>query len=201
MSTGSRAVSDKTVRLRQRQAKRNGRLGLICLLATLYTFAGFGVFWLRTGSWTIGVGGTFTPLGDLVWMSPQFTVVAIVFVGDRGPFRAFYQPRATLEIDANGLVRWAPTSGRRQLDWGEIGGISSLGVGVGALTFVYDREGREVLSIDGEFRDERSRRRRNLPALVIAEKPGLFEAADPRHPERGCVRREVALSGEPRSAP
>ena len=171
------------------------------MAAVLYTLAGFGVFWLKTGSGTIGIGGTFTSIGSLVWLAPIFVVVAMAFIGDRGPLGVFFVPRVTLEIDESGLSWSVPPAGRGRLGWDEIVGISSLGAGVGASTFVYDREGRQVLSIDGEFRDERSRRRRNVPTLIISRKPEIFEAADPRHPERGCVRRDMVLSGEPRSAP
>src|SRR4249920_2948615 len=95
------------LRLRQEGAMPNGRFGMLAAGAIVFTFAGFVVYWWRTGSWTVGEGGTISNLGALVWLAPLvigFTTVLLI--GDRGPFRVFFQPRTTLTVSADGLTWW-----------------------------------------------------------------------------------------------
>jgi hypothetical protein len=49
---------------------------LITIAVILYVFAGGVVYWLVTGSSTIGVGGRMTPLGEVMWVGPHICLAA-----------------------------------------------------------------------------------------------------------------------------
>ena len=62
----------------------------ITLGVIVYVFAGFFVYWLITGSGTIGDGGTVSDIGGFVWFGPLFAWGLVCVVGPRGPFRRFW---------------------------------------------------------------------------------------------------------------
>jgi hypothetical protein len=177
------------VQLRGVIAEPNGIHGVVMVAVLIYTFAGFWVYWLNTGSTTIGDGGQFSRLGGLVWMGPLFAwCVLNFFITDRGPFAALYQPRSTIDVDDDGLSWWTPTAAG-QADWEAIGGVSCLGDGTGQLTTMYDPSGVELGSITGALADQRTRRAARLPDVILEVRLDLFEALNPRYPGNGCVRR------------
>ncbi len=155
----------------------------------VYTFAGFWVYWLRTGETTVGHGGTLSSLGGLVWTGPLFAwAVVYFFIGDRGPFRALYLPRSTVDVGDDGLSWWTPTAESRW-GWDAIGGVSCLGDGTAQATTVYDPAGVELGSITGPMTDTRTRRASRLPEVILEVRLDLFEALNPKYPGNGCVRR------------
>ena len=79
-----------TVRLRG-AAEPNGLHGLVMVAVVIYTFAGFWVYWLKTGHTTVGEGGTVTTVGSLVWIGPLMAwYLLYALIGDRGPFRVLW---------------------------------------------------------------------------------------------------------------
>jgi hypothetical protein len=103
MTSSSPTTTDlggTVVRLRQRTAEPNRAGTVLMMVVIAYTFAAGGVYWLKTGSTTLGVGGVLTPLGQALAFGPFFAWVPIyLLVGDRGPFRALYLPRSTIDLE------------------------------------------------------------------------------------------------------
>ena len=178
----------RVVRLRQAQAPRNGRFGLLILAVLAYTFAGFGVYWLKTGSGTIGVGGSVTNLGGLVWFLPlMIGFPAIVAVADRGPFKSLYEPRTTVTVGPDGLAWWTAKGGDGRLAWSDLGGVDRIKGRFATSESIFSLSGKEVVRLDGPFKVEGRRASVSLPAVVLEMRPNRFIAADPHHPERGCI--------------
>jgi hypothetical protein len=182
------ASAPRVVRLRQAQATWNGRFGLLIVVVLAYTFAGFGVYWLKTGSGTIGVGGSVSNLGGLVWFVPlMIGVPAIVVVADRGPFRALYEPRSTVTVGPDGLAWWTAKGGDGRLAWSDVGGVDRVKGRFATSESIFSLSGKEVVRLDGPFKVDGRRKSVSLPAIVLEMRPNRFVAADPRHPERGCI--------------
>jgi hypothetical protein len=164
-------------------------MGVLMAGAVIYTFAGFWVYWLRTGQTRVGDGGTVSDIGSLVWLGPLIAIyLAYAVVGDRGPFRVLYLPRSTVDVGHDGLS-WRTPAGAMRLDWEAIGGVSCLGDATGQATTVYDPAGIELGSITGAMVDTRTRRPSRLPEAILEVRLDLFEALNPKHPGNGCVRR------------
>jgi hypothetical protein len=179
------------VRLRHQVAEPNGLHGILMVAVLVITFGGAFVYWLRTGSGTVGDGGTVSNIGGLVWFGPLFLwVVVYFFIGDRGPFAALYLPRSTIDVRDDG-ISWTTPKGTDRWDWDAIGGISCLGDGTGQATTVFDPSGVELGSIAGPFADQRTKRAVRLPDLILERRLDLFEAVDARNPGNGCVRRQT----------
>lgn len=175
-------------RLRQAQPTWNGRFGLIALAIIAYTFAGFGVYWLKTGSGTVGEGGTVSNLGGLIWFFPLVIgFPAILFVGDRGPFRALYERRTTVTVGPDGLTWWTAKGGDGRLAWSELGGVSRITGKYSTHEPVFALSGEEVVGFEGPFKVEGRRKAVSLPSVILEARPKAFVPADPRHPERGCI--------------
>jgi hypothetical protein len=191
----------EAIHLRHRSARPGSLISVVAVAVLLYTFAGFGVFGLQTGSGTIGEDGfRFTAIGTIVWMAPLFTWFVVFLVGDRGPFARLWLKRGTIDITANGIAWSDPCDGAGQVSWDDLAGVSELNARDATLTSFFDREGRTIAMLNRDFRRYESRQWVHVPVAVGAAQPRLFEPIDPRHPERGCVRRD--LSGDPaRSAP
>ena len=116
-------------------------MGVLTVAAIVYTFAGFWVYWLRTGETTVGDGGFLSSLGGLVWMGPLLAWgIVYLLIGDRGPFKALYLTRSTVDVSDRGLSWWTPTA-ESQWSWNSIGGVSCLGDGTAQITTVYDPAG------------------------------------------------------------
>ncbi len=177
-------------------------MGALSLGILIYTFAGFGVYWLGTGSTTVGVGGSVSNLGGLVWLGPIMALTLVLLaIGDRGPFKVLYLPRPTVDLSDDGLSLWTPTVASRW-DWNAIGGVSCLGDGTGLLTTVYGPTGEALGSITGVMTDLRTGRAARLPDVILELRLHEFEAVDARKPGNGCVRRSPRSSGDrSRSAP
>jgi hypothetical protein len=189
------------LRLRQKQAAPNGRFGLLAGAALAFFCLGFVAYWWRTGSWTIEAG-TISNLGALVWFGPLLIgFTTTLLIGDRGPFRAFYHPRTTLTVSADGLGWWTAKGGAQRLAWSELGGVSRFTNKSTTTETVFDVSGREIVTLEGPFAIEGSRRAVSLPAVILDARPREFFALDPNHPERGCLTRsprgpDLAGSGE-----
>jgi hypothetical protein len=167
-------------------------MGVLIVGLLTYLFAGFWVYWLKTGHTTVGDGGDVTFIGELVWFGPLFAWMLLYFViGDRGPFKALYAPRSTVDVADDGLSLWTPTA-ERQWAWDEIGGISCLGDATARITTVYDPAGVELGSITGVMTDQRTRRAVRLPEVILELRLDLFEALNPKYPGNGCVRRSTS---------
>jgi len=178
------------LRLRQKRAMPNGRLGFLAGGAVVFTFAGFVVYWWRTGSGTVGEGGTISNLGALVWWAPLMIGFSTAWlIGDRGPFRALYVPRTTVTISADGLAWWTANGGSSLLAWSELGGVSRFGNGRVTTETVFDLSGKELATLEGPFVVDGSRRTTSLPTAILDVRPLEFLPLDPRHPERGCLTR------------
>ena len=181
-----------TVRLRQRTAEPNTTGTILMVAVIIYTFACGFVYWLMTGSTTLGVGGRLTPLGQILTFGPFVVMILIFFVvGDRGPFRALYLPHSTIDVDDDGISWWTPSAASR-VGWASIGGVSCLGEGTAQITTVYDPAGIELGSITGPMSDTRTRRASRLPEVILEIRLDLFEALDPKVPGNGCVRRSAS---------
>lgn len=167
-------------------------MAVVCLAVIAYTFAGFGVFWLRTGSGRIGEGGTFTPLGDLVWMAPLAAWgVAYFVIGRRGPLRALWVTPIRLTLEARGLS-WRLSDGQSGASaWEDLGGVSSGVDHRARWRSVFGRDGRELMGFAAPLVDEATGRPVDLPNLVFLARPDLFEPLDLGHPGRACVRRDI----------
>jgi hypothetical protein len=172
---------------------------LVTLSILVYTFAGFGVFWLRTGSTRIGDGGTFTGLGDLVWMGPIFAWgVVFLLVGPRGPFRALWSTPTRITLDRAG-VSWRLRNGDAgSCPWEEFGGASSGVDHRAKWRAIFHRDGHELIGFEAPLVDEATGRKVRLPLLIVRARPDLFEPLDPNHPERACVRRAAPVLAEVR---
>ena len=178
------------LRLRQKWAMPNGRLGFLAACALVFTFAGFVVYWWRTGSWTVGEGGTISNLGALIWLAPlMIGFTTALLIGDRGPFRALYVPRTTVTISADGLAWWTAKGGASRLAWSELGGVSRFVNKRVTTETVFDLSGKELAALDGPFVIDGSRRTVSLPTVILDVRPLDFFPLDPRHPERGCLTR------------
>jgi hypothetical protein len=177
-------------RLRQAQATRNWRLGLLALATVAYTFAGSGVYWLKTGSGTVGEGGTVSNLGALIWFFPAAGfLLMILILKDRGPFRAFYDPRTTVTVDPDGLSWWTAKAGDGRLAWSDLGGVSRIKGRDSTYEPVYGMSAEEVIAFEGPFKVEGRRKSVSLPTIILEARPNNFVPIDPGHPERGCVTR------------
>jgi hypothetical protein len=110
----------------QREAEVGHALPVLLTIGGVWFFAGFVVYWLVTGSWTIGVGGRMSNLGGLVWVGPLVVGTALILVGPRGRLRALWQPRTTLRVDPVGLA-WEPErlGGRApgSVTWSDVEGL------------------------------------------------------------------------------
>ena len=167
-------------------------MGLFAGGAVLWIFAGFGVFWLRTGASRIGDGATFTLAGDVVWMGPLVAWVVACMVGPRGPLRALWPTPGRLTLDPDGVSWTFPENRSGSCSWDELGGISSGVDRRARWRSLRSRDGGEIATLPGPFVDETTGRDADLPMAVLRFRPDLFEALDPPHPERACVRRASA---------
>jgi hypothetical protein len=175
-------------RLRQAHPTGNSRFCLITLALFAYTFAGFGVYWLKTGSGTVGEGGTVSNLGGLIWFFPiAIGFPAILFIEDRGPLRALYDLRTTVTVGPDGLTWWTAKGGDGRLAWSELGGVSRITGKYSTYEAVFALSGEEVVGFEGPFKVEGRRKSVSLPVIILEARPKAFVAADPRHPERGCI--------------
>lgn len=166
-------------------------MGVLVVAVIVYTFAGFWVYWLRTGLTRVSDSGEISTLGELVWVGPLFAwMVVYFFIGNRGPFKALYLPRSTIDLDDDGLSWWTPSAAGR-VDWASIGGVSCLGDNSRQETKVFDPSGADVWSIIGVMSDDRTQRAARLPDVVLEVRLDQFEALDPKHPGNGCVRRSA----------
>jgi hypothetical protein len=177
------------VRLRQRRPDPNNLMGVFTLTAIVWLFAGFGVLWLRTGSGRVGEGGSFTLVGDVVWIGPLFAWAIAYGLGPRGPLRRLWEEPVRLLVDCRGVTWMLAHGGSGFGSWDDIGGISSGMDWRGPWRSLRRRDGAELLTVRGPFIDEATNRPIALPMIPVAYRPELFEPLDVRHPERACVRR------------
>lgn len=183
----------RVVRLRQKDLAPNGRLGFLALIALVYAFTGFGVYWLLTDSRTVGRGGTVSTLGLLIWFGPLIIGGLVVWVaGDRGPFHALHEPRVTVSL-ADGGVSWSPSAaGPGEVVWSDLGGASrSLLRHDRTVETLFSVSGSELASLRGPFIVDGGRRTVSLPTVIVEARPDRFMSVDPGHPERGCLAKNA----------
>lgn len=184
--SGSRPA---VVRLLQRRPDPNNLMGAFAIASTMWLFAGFGVLWLRTGSGTVGERGSFTLIGDAVWIGPLFVLTLAYMLGPRRWFRRLWEDPVRLVIEDRGIT-WILGNGKSGFgSWDDVGGISSGADWRGPWRSLRGRGGEELVALRGPFADEATKRPVALPKLLPWLRPDLFEPLDGRHPERACVRR------------
>jgi hypothetical protein len=166
-------------------------LGMILLMSSVaYQFAAFGVYWLVTGSGTIGVGGTLTGIGDLLFVGPTLLASAGLVVGPRGWVRRFFHDRVVVTLSWDGLETRGGRPGERFVPWEEIGGISVVGQGEQA-TRVFDVVGRDLITLPAAFNAGASRRNTTIAEMALAVRPDRYQPIDVRRPRVGCLLRSV----------
>jgi hypothetical protein len=168
-------------------------MGVVTWSTLAYTLAGFGVFWLLTGSTTIGHGGAFTGAGDIVWMGPLLVCGGVWLVGPRGWLRRLWARPVRITIDRDGLAWTLANRSAGACPWADLGGVSSGVDHRSRWRAVFYRDGKELFGFAAPLVDETTGRRVQLPVLISDLRPDLFEPLDPRHPERACVRRTAPV--------
>ncbi|HEX5823285.1 MAG TPA: hypothetical protein VFY18_02395 [Candidatus Limnocylindrales bacterium] len=110
----------------QREAEVGHALQILLTVALIWFFAGFAVYWLVTGSWTIGVGGRMSSLGGLLWVGPLVIGLVLILAGPRGRLHALWRPRTTLRVDRLGLAWEAERPDGRapgSVSWSDVEGL------------------------------------------------------------------------------
>jgi len=190
------------VRLRQSRPEPSNLMGVVALGVIVWTFAGFVPFWLQTGSWRIGNGGTYTVAGGVVWLGPILVWGIVYALGPRSLPRRLWMPPIRVTVDRQAL-RWVLSNGTEgSTSWDGLGGVS-YGVDHRARwRNVFDRDGGDLFTFAAPLVDEATGRKTSLPLVVGLARPDLFEPLDPSHPDRAVVRRGVGgttASGEQRA--
>jgi hypothetical protein len=164
-------------------------VAILFVSGVAYVFAGFLVYWLRTGEVRVRAG-TMTELGALVWLVPFFATCLVYTVGDIGPLKRLWHERLMVELTGDGL-RWGPGgSAGEAIAWDNVGGVSASGSGHAARTRVLDRAGSDVTVFEGSVRRGRYSGSTDLGWEVAAVRPDLYRFIGARHSTfRGCVRR------------
>ena len=182
------------VRLREsRPPEPSNLMGLLTIAVLAYTVAGFIVFWLQTGSTTIGHGGTFTPAGDIVWMGPLAVWGVAWLAGPRGWLRRLWARPVRIAVDRDGIAWTLANGSAGSCPWADLGGASSGVDHRVRWRAVFRKDGTELFTFAAPLVDETTGRRVQLPELISHLRPDLFEPLDPRHPERACVRRTAPV--------
>jgi hypothetical protein len=173
-------------------------MGILSYAVLAYTIAGFVVFWLVTGSGTIGEGGTWTTLGGIVWVGPIFAWFAVWVAGPRGELRRLWARPVRITIDRDGIAWTLSNLGAGTCSWSGLGGVSSGVDHRVRWRVVFGVDGTELFGFAAPLVDEATGRRAELPNLVSRARPDLFEPLDARHPGRACVRRSAPVIAEAR---
>jgi hypothetical protein len=181
------------IRLRQSRPEPGNLIGIVTWAVLAYTFAGFGVFWLLTGSTRIGEVGTWTTVGGIVWIGPIFAWFVVWLVGPRGWLRHLWARPVRITIDRDGLAWTLANRSAGACRWADLGGVSSGVDHRVRWRAVFHRDGSELFTFAAPLVDETTGRRVQLPELISQLRPDLFEPLDPRHPERACVRRTAPV--------
>jgi hypothetical protein len=165
------------------------------VLALAYIFAGFYVYWLKTGYWTTGEGGTVSNLGGLVWFGPLFGWLALYIIGPVGPLSRLWRMAGTVRLDERG-IGWAVDGKSGSAQWSEIAfvdGTTVYGMTSGAL--LRDSQGRSIAELPADVKRVGPRRRR-----FFVERRSLFDLileARPDRYERDFEGLRVRLDPEP----
>jgi hypothetical protein len=167
-------------------------MGVVTLAAIAWLFAGFGVFWLRTGSGRIGEGGTYNLAGLVVWLAPLVLVRIGYVIGPLGPLRSLWEDPVRLVLDDRGVAWTLIHDPSGFASWDEVGGMSSDVDWRGPWRSLRRRDGAELVTVRGPFVDEATGRTVVLPTLLVRLHPELFEPLEARHPDRACIRRATA---------
>jgi hypothetical protein len=94
-------------------------VGVFVVLA--WTFGGSGVYWLMTGSLTVGEGGPISNVAGAIWFGPLFAWGFLWFMGARGPFRRLWHTPSSFTIDRAG-ISWSEGGRPMFVDWLAVGG-------------------------------------------------------------------------------
>ena len=158
-------------------------------VAIAWACLGYVFAWFSTGR----TDPQFTYPGVAVLIGPLLIVMAVYWVGDVGPLRAFWGDATTLAIDARGLTASVGSAPSTTIPWEEVGGISAPAPGVGLQTVVYDRAGTKLATYEGIFARRRYGFAVDVGWEVARLKPAEFERVGNRwsSPFRGCVRRDL----------
>lgn len=91
-------------RYRQTVSDPKPLFAIVGMAVVVYTFAGFFVYWLITGSGTVGIRGRVSDLGSVVWAGPLFAWGAVYLTGRRGPFIRLWREPVTVTVDSQTLT-------------------------------------------------------------------------------------------------
>ncbi len=179
---------------RYRQAHRDGHpfFVAITLGVIVYVFAGFFVYWLITGSGTIGDGGTVSDIGGFVWFGPLFAWGLVCVVGPRGPFRRFWLEPIVVSTTSEQLT-WTQGDTMRTADWDAIATVRGSFLEMAwseRYALVAAGDGSIIAKLPMRLTDMdqpgRGRNRTSLMDAVVAARPDLYRF------DGGIVRRVVA---------
>ena len=167
----------------QRETEIGRAVQILVIAGGVWFFAGFVVYWLVTGSWTIGVGGRISNLGGLLWIGPLIVGVALILIGPHGKLRTLWKPRLRLQVDRVGLaweaegpdgreagsVAWSDVDRLRPRFWSTRGSLSVecqlLGPRGTVLATLPERWSR----VDGRGRGEH-----RLTQIAVAVRPDRY---------------------------
>lgn len=199
-----RATSGQNaMRLRELKPTLNHRGLLVIAFSMAWVFAGAFVYWLKTGSTTIGVGGTLTNLGALIMFGPFFLSFLLFWARPIGPLRVFYWPPVEFLIDDEQLAWQGAGLTPRAVTWSELGGAAAYfpwewsgTIGLSRTT-LYTLQGEQIQVPGGWFRDLETGQRANIPDLIVRLHPERYELLPaPLKPGDACALK--AGAGEAR---
>lgn len=171
----------------------------IVVLATIgviaYTFAGFFVYWLITGSGTIGIGGRVSDFGSVIWLGPFFVLGAVYLIGRRGPFAVLWREPIIVSVNGQTLA-WEEEGRSGSTSWDAVTEIRPR------FTFLTTREavfvsiaaadGHTIIDLPMTLTEvERvgwRRRKTTLLDLAVAYRPDRFRISG-----RALARKAVAI--------
>jgi hypothetical protein len=182
-----------TVHLRERYPPPNWLYYGIVLEFILWMIGGFVVFYMKSGSWMVGVGATILPPGGILLVGPAYIWCAVIVVGARGPFWRLYRAPLNVDIDAS-AIRWVARSGeRRELEFRTLGGVSTV-LPRPRRARLRDEKGAEIADLPADVVDVRTRRSALLSEVVVSMRPDRYEMLPNRFWQRShsCALRTRA---------
>ncbi len=140
----------------------------------IYIFAGFFVYWQKTGSWTIGTGGHMTDLGALIWLGPLVVWMGVYLVGPRGPFTRLWYPPARMNVDRDG-IEWNVDGQTGRVTWSDVREVGDrMSSREATNCSIKNLDGRTLARVPARVVGP-SGVRQSLVNLVIEARPDLFE--------------------------
>lgn len=189
VDTSVRADAGRAIgRYRQTVSDPMPLFTIVGMAVVVYTFAGFFVYWLITGSGTVGIGGRVSDLGSVIWAGPLFAWGAIYLTGRRGPFIRLWREPVTVTVDSQTLA-WNGDGTTGSTSWDAVAEIRpSLRVTMRDAIFVAVEaaDGQTIACLPMKLTEVDGSRwrphRTTLIDLAVAVRPDRFRIA--RHPFR-----------------